>query len=1048
MIQNKVDTLIASAGTGKTYRLVEEITAAITSGVPPHTLLATTFTKKAAAELAGRIRAELIRQGEAPLAAEMLAARVGTVNAVCGSLITDFAFELGRSPVADVIPEDRLTNIFARAVGPIIEAMSPSISQIGERFGLSAKGSTRGGRAFYGWQDDVRRIANLARSNGMGPERLSDCAARSISSLLAILPPNVPGETAEELDSKLAAAVTACHAELVSRKATLKLGTIKHDLHVIERACRALANGQLISWPDWASLTKIGSTKADYDYFLEVINAASAHQRHPRLTEDISKFITQIFDCAAQSLDAYADFKRERGLVDFVDQEMLALSIIEDSASQGRLRELIGAVFVDEFQDSSPIQIAIFAALSHLSPINVWVGDPKQSIYGFRDADPALTTAAALAIAQGTGGATDYLRKSYRTRPSLGQLVNAGFLPNFSRAGMTPAQVTFDAFARTEFDDVASLSLWGMAGKNKGVRTDVLAKRVAGLMANTEAWPVQDKDREARPARGSDIAILCRGNAQVADLALALTTHGVRVAVERAGLLDQPECELAIAALRWVADESDTLALAELARLTSDGDEWFAAAFETDQITAIARLVPLADPLAKVRDITAQLTPAETLDAVLHVPDLLVLLSRWGDIEQRLQNIEALRDLVAAYQEEQRSERQAATLPGAVLWLSERTDACRPGSHHPEAVNILTYHGAKGLEWPIVLLAELDAETRGSAFGVRAHDINPPDWNHPLASRTLRYWPWPYGDQKTGTGLDALAAASREGQAAIKAEREERVRLLYVGMTRARDHLGLCSIGGPQAWLNELQTDTGAPLFTFADDNVLIGPTNFAVRPAPDCVEPGVVRAPSLEYGLPSYPKAIFPAMRLTPSGLPLANPPIIRESVRLGDRIALTGDPDLRSLGEAFHRFLAADDVNQAQADRESLASAILQRWAIPQIEPRILVEVSDRLHSFLADRYATANRLTECPVHAPVTNEQLVSGRLDLLVDLGDGYAILDHKSFPGSIDMDDERLRAVAGQLGLYARALEAVSARSHFEYWIHQPIAGVMTRIELP
>src|SRR3546814_16276804 len=82
-------------------------------------------------------------------------------------------------------------------------------------------------------------------------------------------------------------------------------------------------------------------------------------------------------------------------------------------------------------------------------------------------------------------------------------------------------------------------------------------------------------------------------------------------------------------------------------------------------------------------------------------------------MEQRLQNLETVRDQFRAYEQEQRSERQAATLTGACEWLASQSSACQPQSRHPDAINIITSHGAKGLEWPMVILTELDAHVKG-----------------------------------------------------------------------------------------------------------------------------------------------------------------------------------------------------------------------------------------------------------------------------------------------------------------------------------------------
>lgn len=1045
-VQHRVDTIIASAGTGKTYRLVQDIVAAVEGGLEPHRLVATTFTKAAAAELQGRIRAVLIERGRPDLAVSMLSARIGTINAVCGALIAEFAFELGRSPLTQVIAEDSHETVFARATGPAIDACGEAISSIADRFGIRARGYTAHERYVRGWQDEVRTAVNLARSNGITPDRLQQCADFSAAGLLGLPPRAAPGETAQALDEALAQALAVCMQRIEANRATLKSGTLKTDVPVVERAIRAVAAGEPIAWPDWARLAKPGATKADAPLFAEVRAAAAAHARHPRLRADLEDYIHRIFDCATHCMADFSAYKHARGLLDFTDQEMLALQIIEDPANASRLREMIGAVFVDEFQDSSPIQIAIFTALSRIARQNVWVGDPKQSIYGFRDADPALTSAASAAIVAATGGQTRYLQRSYRSRPMLTEFVNAAIAPNMLRVGMSEAEIKFDACAREEPHGAPpALSTWSIPGPNKDVRSALLAGRIAGLLGDPGTWPVALPNGASRAAQGGDIAVLCRGNREVARLGAALSGLGVRVAVERSGLMDQPEVEFTLAALRWLADVSDTLALAELTRLATDDDGWFDAVFEDDARTGLAARTPLVATLDAIRDRARQLTPLEAFDALLHADTLLATVMRWGGAEQRLQNLEAVRDRIKAYQDEQRTERQAVTLTGLCQWLSAQKEASQPPSRHPDAVNIMTYHKAKGLEWPIVILTELESSAKGSPFGLFAVDEGEPDWRVPLGQRVLRFWPWPYGEQKKDLELDVAAPLSPEGVAALSDERLERTRVLYVGLTRARDHLALTTTGGSQAWLDELVGDDDQPLVRLGEDAIMVGSEAFPARGAPEpseaCGADDAVEYTRLVMG------GDHPPLRLRPSDMMLAQgAATIAETHSLGERIALVGGPDLRQLGEAIHRYLASDNAAADSEGRLAHAAATLERWGVPQMPPADLVLIADRLSAFAQARFGTAPRLAEWPVHA-VDGIQVLAGRADLLIDLDDGYAIVDHKSFPGALALDDHRFRTVGGQLSAYGRALTRITGKARIEYWIHQPISGLMTRVEL-
>ncbi|RAI38989.1 hypothetical protein CH341_26800 [Rhodoplanes roseus] len=117
-----------------------------------------------------------------------------------------------------------------------------------------------------------------------------------------------------------------------------------------------------------------------------------------------------------------------------------------------------------------------------------------------------------------------------------------------------------------------------------------------------------------------------------------------------------------------------------------------------------------------------------------------------------------------------------------------------------------------------------------------------------------------------------------------------------------------------------------------------------------------------------------------------------------------------------------------------------------VPEVNPADLVSASDRLRGFLTERFRSAARLSEWPVHA-AEGLQVISGRIDLLLDDGCDFVIIDHKSFPGAMELDAERLHAFGGQVELYSSALSRAAGRGCREYWVHQPVAGAMVRIEL-
>ena len=133
----RVDAVLASAGTGKTTFLVRQVASAIAERTEPERIVATTFTRKAAAELEGRIRNHLVMTGDRGGAVRLLGAQIGTVHAVCGRIVQDFAMELGLAPGAETIEEDAARALFRSAAAGPIARHAASLDALAEAFGLS-----------------------------------------------------------------------------------------------------------------------------------------------------------------------------------------------------------------------------------------------------------------------------------------------------------------------------------------------------------------------------------------------------------------------------------------------------------------------------------------------------------------------------------------------------------------------------------------------------------------------------------------------------------------------------------------------------------------------------------------------------------------------------------------------------------------------------------------------------------------------------------------------------------------------------------------------
>ncbi|MGS0754809.1 UvrD-helicase domain-containing protein [Roseateles sp. GG27B] len=825
-MNGKIHFISAGAGSGKTFALTELMHRELSSGnVSPAGVLATTFTKRAATELRDRVTAHLIDKQAFELANQMSRARIGTVNSVCGSLLQRFAFEAAMPVEQTVLDEDRAEQLLREAIDA---AATPVVLEHLMRVAgrLSLHKNQQGGRP--PWQVALRRLIDQARANGIEADSLINMGRKNASNLLAHFP--VP--VAIDLDTGLAQEIARVLPHVQAAAAAGGKKVTATYLERLEDSARLLMQHNM-GWADWVRLAKAAPEKGLQAQVQGVTDTAAQYLQHPRLRTDIQAYLESLFSLAGAALAVYAQLKNERGAVDFIDQERRLLDALADPALAQTLSSELELLLVDEFQDTSPIQLALFLKLADCAQKVVWVGDVKQAIYGFRGGDADLMRAV-MANLPALGGSQQILTQSWRARPPLVQVVNQLFTKVFTES---PADQVILRPTRADTPG-AALADWILEGGNQALQYRALASGIARLMA--EGREVVDRtDGSSRPLRHADIAVLAQSHAHLAGLAHVLLELGLPCSSEQAGLLATPEAVLALACLRRFNDPEDTLASAEILAL-ADGLEpevWLA-----DRLRWLAQGRPpgewmrtppcgsaagqIATALAALVGQRLLLSPREIVEAILLRCQLPRRVLQWQPSapvgRQRLANLDQLLALATRYEDDCSASRAVASVAGLLLYLQtiERKgqDICAQPALN--ALQLLTHHGAKGLEWPVVILCDLHADLGDSLWGIQAECAAPLDVRAPLQGRFLRYWPWPFGPQKQLKLADDMAQTPL-GQRLRLAAVNEAQRLLYVSMTRARELLVLAR---PAKQLDGewMQTIALAALLPEADDAAAI----------------------------------------------------------------------------------------------------------------------------------------------------------------------------------------------------------------------------------
>ena len=1027
----------AGAGTGKTRLLVERLMRLLAPGEAADTpgsqfeisqLVAITFTEKAAAELRDRIRRELetavVTQENPPRRQHLQAlqeldrAPISTIHSFAASLLRQRPVATGVDPDFQHLEPEEEQEILDRTLEEALTFPDDYRDRLLAEFRLNgggfpdlrrlmdwlyqhqdmgeATGSPAGGELDTEFAElcyQAARMAGDARRHCLQPD---DKALTAIEALAAAIPP--------QPDSLRVAARSWLEAALALDSRT----------------------GIKINWQDEelkAHKAKVAELKSWAESLLLNLN---------------SELLARITAWATPLIQNVESQKQKRGLLSYDDLLLKAVRLLENEESRRHFQDRYARILIDEFQDTDPLQVQIALGVSGVPP-RQWmggeavslepgrlciIGDPKQSIYRFRRADPRIYRRAADIIRR--TGEIVIISQNFRSARGIVDFANDLFgavWEEFPNDGIPYLPIHADP-GRPQLAPepaVKLLSLTDSPAVFKKVpdlrRAEAMALTAAIRTAvDSEKWQVLEQrgagEAAVRPAEYSDIAILMPTLSEVDIYTEALERKGIPCRIDGKKLLFQRQIVTDLTnCLAAIDNPADLLSVVGALRspffAVPDDElvEWRAGGgmdYRYVKQDTPSRVSEACSILKRLHQQVYDLNPDGLIDALLDATGGWQGLAALNDETDRL--------LVSRIREQAREAagegyctlREFRRRLEASLETTE-SDEAPPMPPGARQVRIMTIHSAKGLEFPIVMLANLHRAKR------KTPQVIADRMNGTLEMKLRDGW--------QTAGFARAAGAEADSQAA------EEMRLLYVAATRARDHLVIPAFelekpGGMAAFIHsylEKKRAAGQMPEGGAYINVAAA-TAEAARP--EAVPTGEGWMAELSSELALWGKERSERLETATGLLPRILQPSAHEAVIPEREVS----PELGvgraiGLGRALHRYMAECRPG-AEVDLQLSAYLACSEGVA---EERVIELVNRCLASPQWQAAISAPRMwREAPV-AVIQNTAMLLGAIDLVwEDAGGGLNIADWKS-------GGRQAERHTGQMLDYAAALAAASGR---------------------
>ncbi len=1078
--QTKNVLVSAAAGSGKTSVLAKRVVRIIENGGDVRSMLVMTFTNAAAAEMRQRIARELREEGARgggrrlyDQAEFVAAADISTFHSFCGKVVRRNYALLGLSPGVRIMDEGEMNRIKSASARELFddlyEAEDAGFLQLLKRYTRRGDDRTLADYLFriydylmskpdpFGWarwseeKNNPDYIAWLGRQHD---ESIAEGLSRAEAWIAAAAAVSGSVEEKQFAQDMICIALLKEMRQCVrtegaqaffARYGGAKIPNVVKGLH---ESCKA----------------RIQKMYGEARKLLKEALLAAAEPFAERVQEELShtqQDVRAMIRLVRAFHERYAGNKTDANVLDYSDMEHFALRALQDEDVRALYAATYQYIFVDEYQDTNPVQEEIVRAVSCEGSLFM-VGDIKQSIYKFRLADPFIFREKAREFRrEAEGGELILMNDNFRSKKGVIDAVN-GIMERVmcERLG----EVCYDDGERlcgSADGGGARILLCGEKvedGKDRGkhaVQAEMIAAEIERELSGTVA---DKKTGQPRPVSCGDIAVLFRSRGElIYHLKSELDKRGIPCAVDVEQAKDLKEIELFVNVLRLVDNPQQDVPLLSVMRSFIGGmdEQDFAQIRVADGpakepfYRSAERYAQRDDPLAgKLRFLYARLGFLRTCAVSLSIPEFLARMAQEFDFETYLactpggeMKQAVFSQFLAMAAELGRQENSLYLLLRALREIKKKDGAylkaaVRTGS--ADCVHITTIHGSKGLEYPIVYVAGLERTLTVQDFKNRM-------LIHADFGLVAQY----IDEEKLLRRPTAeLELAKRQ----IRREYlSEELRVLYVAMTRARERLVLAGSVGDMERARErwqLMRDMG----NYEDAKSMLDWIMAANADDVIPVEAIDGKREEDERGLPDVSEEIERLRGLGAQAELLSAGPydavpakVSVSAVKQAKSIRHFLTPVLPDedeeitgarLGTLVHSMMERAVFSAAgieEAARDMLARKLLTRQ-----EYEAVMSHQDWIRGFLeTPLYARIEKagkvLREQPFNLEVeadsigyegTGKMLVQGILDLAF-LEDAWVLVDYKTDRVTEKTVDETAQGYAVQLELYARALHEIT-----------------------